>query len=93
MDADKYTRSVELLCPTCGNSILQQAEGDESEEKMIQCPSCNRTMSRDELIRENSATIDAAMDEMKTEVLADVEKELKNMLTNAFKGSKNIRIK
>jgi hypothetical protein len=50
-------------------------------------------MSRDELIRENSATIDAAMDEMKTEVLADVEKELKNMLTNAFKGSKNIRIK
>ena len=37
-------------------------------------------------------TIAAAVEEMKEDVVSDVQKELRDMLKNAFKGSKNIRI-
>ena len=80
------------MCPTCGNSDFESADGGENQEATIRCPSCNRTMSRDELIRENGEIIDAAVDEVKADVLEDVGKELKDMLKNAFKGSRNIRI-
>lgn len=91
MNSERYTRSIVLLCPTCGNSDLEQAEGDDNQEA-IHCPSCNRAMSRDELIRENGENVDAVVAEVTSEVLKDAEQELKNMLKNAFKGSPNIRI-
>lgn len=92
MDADKYTRSLTLACPTCGCTTLEEVEGEEAEQTTIRCPSCSRTMSKGELIRENGATIDAAVDEMKVGVMDDVRKEVHDMLKDAFKGSKNIRI-
>lgn len=92
MDSEKYNRSVTLLCPTCGNSQLE-TQADDQEKEMIRCPSCDRTMTKEELIRENGESIDANLDEMKEEVLKDVKKEFSDMFKNAFKGSKNIRIK
>jgi uncharacterized Zn finger protein (UPF0148 family) len=92
MDSEKYTRSVALLCPTCGNSLLEQSEDSEKQERTIYCPSCDRTMTTEELIHENGEVIDGAVDQMREEVLEDVQKELKDMLKNAFKGSKHIRI-
>jgi hypothetical protein len=49
-------------------------------------------MSKSELIRENGEIVDGAVDEMKDELLADAQKEFQEMLKNAFKGSKYIRI-
>jgi len=92
MDVDKYTRSVVLLCPTCGCTTLAELESHSCGQATVRCPSCGRTMSKDELIRENGATIAAAVEEMKEDVVSDVQKELRDMLKNAFKGSKNIRI-
>lgn len=92
MDSDKYSRLVTLLCPTCGNSLFEQSEDDENQEGMIHCPSCDRTMSKSELIRENGEVVDGAVDEMNDELLADAQKEVLEMLRNAFKGSKYIRI-
>lgn len=93
MDSEKYTRSVTLLCPTCGNSILEQSEDGDNQEGMIRCPSCDRTMSKEELIHENGVVLNSAVDEMKAEVLEDVQKELKDMLKKAFSGSDHIRIR
>ena len=83
MDSEKYDRSITLLCPTCGNSQLE-TQDDDQEKEMIRCPSCDRTMTKEELIRENGETIDANVDEIKEAVLDDV----KNMLEKAFKGFK-----
>lgn len=92
MDSEKYNRSVNLLCPTCGNSQLE-IQGNDQENKIIRCPSCDRIMTKEELIRENGVIIDANVDEMKEEILKDVKKEFNDMLKNTFKNSKNIRIK
>ena len=86
MNTDKYNRSAVLLCPTCGNSRLE-TQGEENDT--IRCPSCNRTMTKDELIHENSESIDANIDEMKEEFVSDI----KEMLRKTIKNNKNIRIK
>ena len=80
----KYDRKVTLLCPTCGNSDLII-----ENEVNIVCPNCNRTMTKDELINENSESINAHVDEVKKEIV----QELNNQIKNIFKGSKNFRIK
>lgn len=86
MNDSKYNRSIRLLCPTCGNSQLQVS--DDSDEH-IQCPSCVRHITKDELVRENGESIDATMDDVK----AEITKDLSDMFKKAFKGSKNIRFK
>lgn len=93
MDNEKYNRKITLLCPTCGNSQLEVVENIPEVEGIIRCPSCGREMNKEELIRENGENIEANIEEVKNEVVKDVEKEVKTMLKNAFKGSKNIRIK
>jgi len=50
-------------------------------------------MSKEELIHENGVVLNSAVDEMKAEVLEDVQKELKDMLKKAFSGSDHIRIR
>lgn len=89
MDSDKYTRSVTMICPTCAHKDFVHRDDSET----LRCTSCDRTFTRDELIRENGKIIDAETAEMKDEVLADVKKEMKDMLRKAFKGSKSIKFK
>lgn len=86
MRDSKYNRSITLLCPTCGNSELQV---DDDCDEQILCPSCDRYMTKDELIRENGENIDTHLDEVKTEI----KKDISNIFKNAFKGSKSIRFK
>ncbi|CCK04523.1 hypothetical protein BN129_3286 [Cronobacter sakazakii 701] len=50
-------------------------------------------MDKDELIQENGVSVEANLDEIKNEIKKDLNKELNKMLKNAFKGSKNIRLK
>ncbi len=91
MDADKYNRTISLLCPTCG--CTQFAQEDAGPEGVVTCSSCGRELRREELIRENGENIAEHVSEIKKEVVKDMEKELKNMLSKAFKGNKNFRIR
>ncbi len=84
MDEEKYARAVALLCPTCGNSELEIRDKDTDAES-VRCPSCDRVMSREELIREHRELIDANVEEMKAEVLTDTEKEFRAMFKRIFK--------
>lgn len=89
MDADKYARSIAMICPTCGHKDFEH----DNEGGQLRCVSCDRTFTRDELIRENGEVIEAEVAEVKAEVLKDVKSELQGMLRNAFKGSKHIKFK
>jgi uncharacterized Zn finger protein (UPF0148 family) len=91
VDAEKYSRTVALQCPTCGNSEFKF----ESEETNgpIECVSCNRVFTREELISENGENIEANLDEIKAAVAQDVKKEVSDMLRKAFSGSKYIKIR
>ena len=89
MDADKYARSVKMLCPTCGNTDFEH----DGENSPLRCVGCDRIFEREELIRENGEIIEAELDEMKADVLRDAKKELNDTLRKAFKGSKHIKFK
>lgn len=91
MDAEKYGRSVAMLCPTCGSS--QFAYDDENDDGLFRCVSCDRELTREELIRENDETIQAHASEMGAEVLRDAAKELRDSLRKTFSGSKHIKFK
>lgn len=89
VDAEKYSRSIKLLCSTCGNGDFEF----EDEAGPLRCTSCDRVFTRDELIRENGEIIESEMDEVKAEILGDVKKELSDSLRKAFSGSKYIKFK
>ncbi len=89
MDSEKYSRSVSLMCPTCAHKDFEF----EDAEGPIRCMSCDRTFTRDELIRENGELIETEVEEVKAEVFKDVTNELRDSLRKAFRGSKHIKFK
>ncbi|HAX91386.1 MAG TPA: hypothetical protein DCY07_04160 [Rhodospirillaceae bacterium] len=93
MDAEKYDRSIGVLCPTCGCTQFEFEKGVDEVIELAKCASCGRKLSKDELIDENSENISEHVKEMGDQVMNDLAKELKDSLKKAFSGSKNIRIK
>lgn len=93
MNPDKYNRSISLLCPTCACSDFSYEEGVNETIQVMTCASCGRELNKDELIRENSESIDEHFSEIKNEVTKDIADELQKALKKAFSGSKNIRFK
>jgi|SRR3989338_823929 len=93
VDSEKYNRSVTLLCPTCGSTQFSSSKPDDGESELLTCASCNREITRDDLIRENSENVDEHIKEIGKEVTKDLALELKNKLASAFKGSQFIKIK
>jgi uncharacterized Zn finger protein (UPF0148 family) len=93
MDEEKYKRSVNLVCPTCGCTEFNSSEPNQSESELLSCASCERELTRDELIHENSENINEHLQEIKKEVTKDLGRELKKQLSAAFRGSRFIKIK
>ncbi|MDH1291364.1 hypothetical protein N5C43_08840 [Comamonas terrigena] len=91
MDADKYLRTIQMLCPTCGSNQFSAVENESSD--LVTCASCGRILTRDELLRENSENIAEHVEEVKAQVAKDISKQLHDSLRKAFKGNKSIRVK
>jgi tRNA(Ile2) C34 agmatinyltransferase TiaS len=83
----EQNRQVQMICGTCGNSDFA-TEGEEHT-----CTDCGRAFSTDELTEANQELICNTAEEMKKDVSKQLEKELKQHLRKAFKGSKNIKIR
>lgn len=88
-NTDKYSTKITLLCPVCGGSEMECIENSE----IAKCVGCGNELTNDELIQENGVGIDAHANEVKEELTKDIQKQFSGMLTKAFKGNKNIRIK
>ena len=82
MGAEKYNRSISLLCPTCGHDQFQY--DDEDELIPVTCQQCEIEMSRDDLIEANAENIEINKNEVIGEVTNDIQKQFKDM----FKGSR-----
>ena len=93
MDSDKYSRNIELLCPTCGGSQFEHDDDIENDYAEVRCIGCDRKMTKEELIRENSESIDEHAHEIGREAVDDLAKEMKKELKKAFRGNKNIKFK
>lgn len=83
IDASKYNRSIPVHCPTCGSSTFSSDDSVPDEDsKVMTCAACGREITKAELLAANAENVEAHLDEVKTQVLKDVEKQLKD----AFKG-------
>ncbi|WP_024591672.1 MULTISPECIES: ECs_2282 family putative zinc-binding protein [unclassified Pseudoalteromonas] len=93
MKDEKYQRSIGLQCPTCGCTDYEYEQGVDETIELAKCASCGRELTKDELVHENSENIQEHVSEIGKKVTEDLAKELKASLKEAFRGSKNIRIK
>lgn len=85
MAADKFSRSVSMQCSTCGGTQFER----ETDAGPFRCVGCDRSFTREELIRENGELIDSEVGEM----AADVGKWARDELRKAFSGSKHFKLK
>lgn len=87
MTDEKYDRSVELICPTCGSTQFEYDEHDDAVP--MTCASCSLSVSRSDLIAANGENIGVHVEQITGEVVADLKKQLQQ----AFKGSKLFKVK
>lgn len=62
-----------MLCSTCGGHEFEYQTGDGP----IRCTGCDRVFTRDELVRENGARIEAEVQELGGEAVEEIRKEIK----------------
>ena len=75
-------KNVEVLCPVCGNKLLENLNGgvgDLSDDECYRykCANCKRIFTKKELLDENKELLDATIEEMKNDTIKEVLKELK----------------
>lgn len=68
---DDYSKSVSLMCTTCGGKDFEF----DDEEGPVRCIGCDRTYGRDELIHENGEIIESELEEIKSKIVSDIEKD------------------
>jgi len=93
MDVNKYSRNVPTYCPTCGNTEFEFDQDNGDDNSIYKCVSCNRELTKAELMRENEENIHIHTKEIGDEVVKDLADEFKKSLQSAFKGNKHIRVK
>lgn len=91
MEANKYSRSIRLICPTCGSTDFEYDK--DTDGGPIRCASCDRVLSREELIRENGEIIEVEVSEVKNEIIDDITKDFRDSMRKAFSGSKHIKFR
>ncbi|EAS40762.1 hypothetical protein C9J48_10895 [Photobacterium profundum] len=91
MKLKNLDRQISMLCPTCGCKDFSFDEHDENG--LVTCTQCERQLTRSDLLTENSELIAENQNEIAKEAKKQIEAEMKKMLKNAFKGSKNIKIR
>lgn len=77
------SKKISLLCSVCGNSqfMALDCNGEEFlEVPVYKCSDCGREISREQLIEENQEMIDANLNDIKTEAVNELEKELQKSL-------------
>lgn len=93
MDTSKLNREIQLRCPTCAGTEFQDTNPGLGDRAIITCTACKLTITREELEASNAENIDAHVQEMGREAVAQVEAELGKLLKNAFAGSSVIKVK
>lgn len=93
MDAAKYNRQAALYCPTCGGTAFETAGGPAELIATVKCASCEREISKDDLLAENSENISEHAKEMGKEIRKDAAAEFRKSLKKALRGNKFIKLK
>lgn len=78
--------NIILKCSVCGNDQFSTVDEttedlmDAPNETLIKCSDCERVVTKEELIDENSYIIEANIEDFKKDIVKEVEKEIKKAL-------------
>ncbi len=88
---ESYKKTIKLRCITCGDSDFEFND----DKSWIKCNRCGKEYPEgyDELVKLNQELINQELDKSKEEILKDTQKDITDMLKEAFKGNKNIKFK
>jgi hypothetical protein len=88
---ESYKKTIKLRCITCGDSDFEFND----DKSWIKCNRCGKEYPEgyDELVKLNQELINQELDKSKEEILKDTQKDIADMLKEAFKGNKNIKFK
>lgn len=84
------SRKISLICSVCGNDQFSTIDvdmenlSDAQNETRVKCSDCGAICTKAELIEENQGVINANIDDIKKDAVAEIKKELKK----AFKKFK-----
>ena len=78
-------KRVDLRCSVCGNDqfAIDEAIQDLAaapDEIVVKCTDCGRVTTKGKLIEDNSYAIHATIEELKLDVVKQLEKDLKRVL-------------
>jgi predicted nucleic acid-binding Zn-ribbon protein len=94
MKSGRYDSNVTLLCPTCGGTQFEYNDDEiHDDHATVRCVTCNREMTKDELIHKNSENIEEHISEISKESVDDLARELKKTFKKVLSGNKNIKLK
>ena len=80
---DNVNRSINLVCPLCGNDMFSSNEDDivdNADDIIYRCAECKSKYSREELLQANSELIENTESEIIDEVLEGFEKQWKKAM-------------
>jgi hypothetical protein len=87
-----HYRTISLQCTTCGGTDFENAESEDAAA-IVECRSCHRTTTREQLIEDNAEHIKIQKQELANEVIGDLTKDFEKKMRDAFRGNKFIKIK
>lgn len=90
MKFQEQSRTVEMNCPVCADTMFQH---NEDENSLIICNSCSTEFTREELKDANAENIDRHKKEMVDKAIDEVKKQFQKDIKNIFKNSKNFKVK
>lgn len=79
------SRKVSLFCSICGNDQFETLDKEYEDmteapdSTRFKCSDCGRIFTKSELLDENEEIINANIEDIQNEAVAEVEKELKKM--------------
>jgi hypothetical protein len=89
MAGSDFNRSVSMQCSTCGGTQFEY----EAEAGPFRCVGCDRSFSREEVLRENGLPIDNEVGEMASDAAKYARDELRKSMRKAVSGSKHFKLK
>jgi hypothetical protein len=89
MRGDRFSRSVSMQCSTCGGTQFEH----ETEIGPFRCAGCDRSFSREELLRENGGLTDVELGAMAADASKYARDELRKSIRKAVAGSKHFKFK
>lgn len=77
-------RKVSLLCPLCKNSLFESLDCDLNSEESktsdrFKCSDCKAIVTKSDLLKFNEGIINSNIDDIKLEVLEELNKDIKKV--------------